>query len=205
MKRTSSSAPELAARAPALAARAAQSSPIELERRAREEMLAELRALYAELDAHLAGFTCDASADCCHFGRTGREPYPSAIEIAELERAVRARGGPPKQRQDHAQRRRDDREQGRRQRSLPVADERRCALLSAEATCAVYAARPLGCRTFFCERGRGAAGEEPPPPRGGETGRIARAIAELSARFAPADPGPRPLSKVTADWDAKRR
>jgi Fe-S-cluster containining protein len=157
-----------------------------------EGALAELRALYAEVDALLAGFTCDASADCCHFARTGREPYPTAVELAELERAVAARGGPPK------------RKAARRRGALPLADdERRCALLDDRGRCSVYASRPFGCRTFFCERGRGPVGEPPPAPRGGEIGRLARAIADLSARFAPADPGPRPLSRVA--WAARGR
>ena len=146
-------------------------------------MLAELRAIYAELDAFLDGFTCDASGDCCHFDRTGREPYPSAVELAELERAVRARGGPPKKR-------------------LPTID-RRCALLDDRGRCSVYASRPLGCRTFFCERGRGPVGVKPPAPRDREIARFSRAIADLSARFAPADPGPRPLSRVV--WESRRR
>jgi hypothetical protein len=150
--------------------------------------LAELRAIYAEVDAVLAGFTCDASADCCHFARTGREPYPTAVELAELERAVRARGGVPKKR-----------------RVLAVVDERRCVLLGDDGRCSVYASRPFGCRTFFCDRGHGPVGEAPPPLRGGEIGRLARAIADLSARFAPADPGPRPLSRATAAWESRRR
>ncbi len=160
---------------------------------ARDE-LAELRAIYAEVDAVLAGFVCDASADCCHFARTGREPYPTAVEIALLERAVRSRGGMPKA-------------AAAKKRALPVADERRCVLLGADGRCTVYASRPFGCRTFFCERGRGPVGEAPPSFRGGggELGRLGRAIADLSARFAPADPGPRPLSRVTAAWESKRR
>jgi hypothetical protein len=149
--------------------------------------LAELRAIYTEIDAVLAGFTCDASSDCCHFARTGREPYPSAVEIAELERAVKARGGPPKK------------------RALPKVDERRCVLLDESGRCSVYASRPFGCRTYFCDRGRGPVGEAPPAPRGGEIGRLARAIADLSARFDPRDPGPRPLSRVTAGWDSRKR
>jgi len=149
-----------------------------------------LRAIYTEVDTLLAGWTCDASTDCCRFGVTGREPYPHAVEIAELERGVRARGGLPKR------------------RSLPTVgargeDERRCALLSDEGKCLVYSSRPFGCRTFFCERGRGPAGE---PARSGpkaEIARLGRAIADLSARFAPGDAGPRPLSKVTAAWDGR--
>jgi Fe-S-cluster containining protein len=158
--------------------------------------LEKLRAVYAEVDALLAGWTCAASTDCCRFGVTGREPYPTSVEIAELERAVRARGGLPKR------------------RSLPLVrsasgvrgeDERRCALLSDEGRCLVYASRPFGCRTFFCERGSGPAGE---PPRSGpkaEIARLGRAVADLSARFDPTDAGPRPLSKVTAGWAGPRR
>jgi Fe-S-cluster containining protein len=158
--------------------------------------LAELRAVYAEVDDLLAGWTCEASTDCCRFGVTGREPYPSAVEVAELERAVRARGGLPKR------------------RSLPTVgprydDERRCALLGDEGKCLVYASRPFGCRTFFCERASGPAGEPSRAVPKAEITRLGRAIADLSARFNPADPGPRPLSKVTAAWgergDTRRR
>lgn len=152
--------------------------------------LAALRALYAEVDALAEGWSCDASTDCCRFGVTGREPYPTAIERAELERAVRARGGLPKR------------------RSLPVVggaggggrggeDERRCALLSDEGRCLVYASRPFGCRTFFCERATGPAGEGARELPRREIARLARAILDLSERFAPADPGPRPLSRIT--------
>jgi hypothetical protein len=134
--------------------------------------LLELRRLYDAIDAALKDRSCDASTDCCRFGVTGREPYPTAVELAELERAVRARGGLPKR------------------RSLPLAEERRCALLGDDGRCLVYAARPFGCRTFFCERAHG-----PAAPRDLVRG-IAGEIAALSARFAPADPGPRPLSKA---------
>ena len=133
---------------------------------------AELRALYAEADALFAGWSCETSTDCCRFGVTGREPYPTAIELAELTAAVRARGGLPKR------------------RTLPMAGERRCDLLDDHGRCLVYTARPFGCRTFFCDRGSG------PRVDRREIQRLSRRIADLSARFEPADPGPRPLSKV---------
>jgi Fe-S-cluster containining protein len=148
--------------------------------------LAELRSIYAEVDAQLDGWTCDASTDCCRFGVTGREPYPSAVELAELERAVKARGGLPKR------------------RSLPVAEERRCALLSDEGRCLVYASRPFGCRTFFCERAVAPVGEDSRKAAKGRRDEVAglgRAVADLSARFAPADPGPRPLSRWMEAFD----
>jgi Fe-S-cluster containining protein len=145
-----------------------------------------LRSLYREVDALLAGWSCEASTECCRFGVTGREPYPTAVELHELERAVRARGGLPKR------------------RSLPLAeDERRCTLLSEDGKCLVYAARPFGCRTFFCERASGPAGEASRKLPKDEIARIGRSIADLSAKLAPRDPGPRPLSKATASWTRK--
>lgn len=138
--------------------------------------LAELTAIYAEVDALVlaGGLACDSSTDCCRFGVTSREPYPTAVELAELERAVRGRGGLPKR------------------RSLPMAGERRCPLLSDEGRCLVYASRPFGCRTFFCDRATGA------PLARRDVQALARRIATLSERFAPADPGPRPLSRAFA-------
>jgi Fe-S-cluster containining protein len=135
-------------------------------------MRAELHAIYKEVDALHAGWSCETSTDCCRFGVTGREPYPTALELAELETAVRARGGLPKR------------------RSLPMAEERRCDLLGDDGRCLVYASRPYGCRTFFCDRASG-----PRVPRA-EIQRLSRQIADLSARFDPSNPGPRPLSNV---------
>jgi Fe-S-cluster containining protein len=160
--------------------------PVEVKR---TSALEKLRSVYAEVDALLAGWTCEASTECCRFGITGREPYPTSVEIAELERAVRARGGLPKR------------------RSLPLVgtgargdDERRCTLLSDEGKCLVYASRPFGCRTFFCDRASGPAGEPARAAPRTEIAQLGRAIADLAAVFDPADPGPRPLSKVTAEW-----
>lgn len=151
------------------------------------EALAELRAIYEEVEAITHGFTCDASTDCCRFGVTGREPYPTPVELAYLEHAVRARGGLPKR------------------RSLPVASERRCALLSDEGRCLAYEARPFGCRTFFCERARGAAGEDARALPRREIQALSRRVADLSARFVPDDPGPRPLSRATESWSGRKK
>jgi hypothetical protein len=105
---------------------------------------AALLALYAEADALLAGWTCACSPDptpggvadtpCCHFAVTGREPYPTAVELEEVKHAVRSAGialtsG---------------------SRRLPMAEQRPCPLLSASGRCRIYASRPLGCRTYFC-------------------------------------------------------
>jgi Fe-S-cluster containining protein len=135
-----------------------------------------LLRLYAEVDELLGGITCEASAECCDFANTGREPYPTAVELAEIELARRSRPSP-------------------RRRSLPQAGERRCPLLGDDRRCTIYASRPLGCRTFFCDRARGPAGEPAMSPRA-ELRRISAAILDLSARFSGENPGPRPLSNA---------
>ena len=120
----------------------------------------------------MSHLSCDASADCCHFARTGREPYPTSVELAELAHAV-ARAPPPRS----------------AKRALPQVD-RRCPLLSAEGRCRVYASRPFGCRTFFCDRAEGGK-----PPRAALRD-LAHRIADLSSRTFPRDPAPRPLSRA---------
>ena len=137
--------------------------------------------MYAEVDALLADFRCDASTECCQFGVTGREPYPTAVELAEVRHAIAAAG---------IVLARSSSTGGGRGRALPVVDEtRRCPLLSAAGRCRIYASRPFGCRTFFCDRATGPG----KMPRG-EIQRLSRAIADLSARHAPRDPHARPLT-----------
>jgi Fe-S-cluster containining protein len=142
--------------------------------------LEALAALYAEADRELKGWTCEVSTDCCHFGRTGREPQLWPNERAMIERALAERGGrlpaPP--------------------RGLPIVgqDEGRCPLLDARGRCSVYAARPFGCRTFFCDR---ASGPERRPPRA-PLAAIGRKLAELAEREDPRAGGPRPLTSGLA-------
>jgi Fe-S-cluster containining protein len=147
----------------------------------------ELRALYAETDALLAPFSCDASGECCHFSNTGREPYPTAVELAEV--VLAARSAPPARLARNA-----------KKKSLPLADARVCPLLSEDGRCTIYASRPFGCRTFFCERIQGPS----KLPRAA-LGDLSRRIAALAARFAPKDPHPRPLTRALASKDGRRR
>jgi hypothetical protein len=149
---------------------------------------AELLALYAEADALLAGWTCACSPDptpgcvadapCCHFAVTGREPYPTAVELEEVRHAMRAAGivAAPASRR------------------LPMVEGRPCPLLSASGRCGIYASRPLGCRTYFCHGAEPPFGARTKPPRDAANA-LGRRIADLSARFAPRDPGPRPLTR----------
>lgn len=147
-----------------------------------------LLRLYAEADALVAGATCDCSdaadaagARCCHFANIGREPYVTEVELALVRRAIAARGGLPP----------DATRDGKRRLSVVGAggaDLRTCELLSPAGRCTVYASRPLGCRTFFCE-GHG------PVERGSRKKllELARRVANLSERAFPGSGGPRPL------------
>lgn len=140
-----------------------------------------LRSLYAEADAALAGWTCEASTDCCHFGRTGREPYLWPNEWALLDRAIAARGGVKAI------------AAATRRGSLPVVDdEGRCPLLGADARCTVYADRPFGCRTFFCDRAEGPTRR---PPRA-ELADVGRRVAALARAVEPGCDGPRQLRRL---------
>jgi hypothetical protein len=158
---------------------------------------AELLALYAEADALVAGWTCDCSAiagaaqppephlvRCCQFAVTGREPYPTAVELEEVRHAMRSAGidaSAPRGPRDP--------------RRLPLAPELRpCPLLSESGRCRIYASRPLGCRTFFCQTAEPPYGARVRAPRD-QANAIGRRIADLSARYAPRDPHPRALTK----------
>jgi len=107
-------------------------------------LLGELASLYEEADVLFAGSSCRASSECCRFARTGREPYVTSIELALVLAAVKRRGGsyPAGPAPLHTLDKR-----------LPVLrDERACPLLDADRRCSIYPERPLGCRTFFCDR-----------------------------------------------------
>lgn len=125
-------------------------------------------AILREVDDALAGVACDATTDCCRFRVTGREPWLTAVEwqlvVAEVKR------------------------QGRR---LPRANQQadgRCPFLDDGARCLVYAARPLGCRTYYCERARGA------PPRPSAFREAARRLASLPCEAHGHQGGSRPIT-----------
>jgi Fe-S-cluster containining protein len=151
---------------------------------------AELLALYAEADALAEGWTCACSDEtscappspgeapasrCCLFGVTGREPYPTAVELEEVRHGMRTSGVVPSRR-------------------LPLVELRPCPLLSESGRCRIYASRPFGCRTFFCREAQAPFGARVKRPRDAVNA-VGRRIADLSARFAPHDPHPRALTK----------
>nr|AQQ75032.1 hypothetical protein [uncultured bacterium] len=158
-------------------------------RTADDGLLEELRRLYDDTDALLAGTSCPTSTECCRFGITGREPYVTSIEARAIEKAVAANGGALSQ----------------RRRALPLAgksraEERTCPLLAAEGRCSVYAWRPFGCRTFFCERATRGAPLERKRER-----ELVRRLAEIAARHAPGGDKVRALTQVFKSNDGTPR
>ena len=99
------------------------------ERRA----LQALDAVYRDVESLQAGWGCARSGECCQLAKTGREPYAWTVEWLRVRAALERSGRPiPPAREDGA-----------------------CPLLNETGGCSIYADRPLGCRTFFCERGHG--------------------------------------------------
>jgi Fe-S-cluster containining protein len=142
-------------------------------------LLAELAELYREVDALYADWSCPSSTECCRFGVTGRQPYVTSIELAAIRRAIARRGG----------------ELAKAKRALPITDdmerERICPLLDRNARCSIYQDRPLGCRTFYCERAsRGEHGTRD------ELQAIVRKLQELAARHALGGEQARPLTRA---------
>lgn len=127
--------------------------------------LQELRAIYRQADAAYAPFSCPASGECCQLAKTKRQPwlwYPEWLLLA------RGRPLPP------------PREDGG------------CPYLDAEGKrCTVYADRPFGCRTFFCERIRGPARQP-----GDTVNALLVRLEYVSQRILPSLTAPRPL----LDW-----
>jgi hypothetical protein len=103
------------------------------------------RATLALASDVVAGTSCDCSTECCRFGLTGREPWVTRAEWELLVVELRRQGRRLPRVDALADTAPDD-----------VADEGRCPFLRDDGagggSCLVYLARPLGCRTFFCER-----------------------------------------------------
>jgi uncharacterized protein len=154
-----------------------------------DDLLVQLAAVYRDADQLFAGWTCPASTECCRFGITGREPYVTSIELAAVKKAVASRGGARSWK-----------------KALPVAaggtsservvlpvvsDERTCPLLDATGRCSIYEARPLGCRTFFCDRA-----EPLGKVKQKDLNALVRRIQDIAAEHAPGGDQGRPLTRA---------
>ena len=132
------------------------------------ESLTEVRAIYAELEQRALPRDCRATTGCCQFRLTGRVPHLTLGEAFLAAEGVRASG----------------------RKSLKPHPRGACPLLGADGRCTIYAHRPFGCRTHFCEAAGGMY------PR--------KHIADLIHRLEALDErlggdGSRPLERAVAD------
>ena len=94
---------------------------------------AAVKAIYAELEQLRVQRTCTGIADCCHFRLTGRTPYLTRGEAIVAAHAWRAAG----------------------RTSLPASGAEGACPMLVNQRCAIYADRPFGCRTHFCDAAGG--------------------------------------------------
>ncbi|RYZ37519.1 MAG: YkgJ family cysteine cluster protein [Myxococcaceae bacterium] len=135
-----------------------------------ERAMQETRTVYRQADTAYAPFSCSASGECCQLATTKRQPW---LWRPEWEVLSRDRALPP-----------------------PRADGGCPFLDAAGKRCTVYADRPFGCRTFFCERIRGPARQ---PSE--DVTRLLLRLERISQRVMPSLQGPRPL----LEWYAEAR
>ncbi len=108
-------------------------SAVRLRRLAERRAQTELEAIYRKAEGLYSGWSCARSGECCQLAKTGREPYVWPPEWQRVRSALERQG-----------------------RALPLRRaEGACPLLDEQGRCSVYADRPLGCRTFYCQRGSG--------------------------------------------------
>lgn len=98
------------------------------------EILAEVRAVYQDLAKRPVQRNCIARTECCQFQLTGLTPHLTKGEALLAAKALRATG----------------------RRELPESDDGVCPMLKRETgRCLIYADRPFGCRTHFCDAAGG--------------------------------------------------
>lgn len=99
-----------------------------------QHALGEVRAVYAELTKRPLERSCQARTECCQFKLTGLTPHLTKGEALVAATAFRATG----------------------RKELPEPTDGACPLLKHETgRCLIYADRPFGCRTHFCEAAGG--------------------------------------------------
>jgi len=106
----------------------------------------------------------------------------TSVEVLAVRRALARRGGALSP----------------RRRALPIVsegEEQTCPLLDRDGRCSVYAARPLGCRTFWCHR----AEHDDGPARQAELNELVRRVRAIAAAHRPHGDRGRPLIRALAD------
>ena len=109
-------------------------SNFNMQRDQLQQAIAEIRAIYAELTKRPVERSCQARTECCQFQLTGQTPHLTKGEALVAAKGVRAAG----------------------RKELPEFEDGACPLLKRETgRCLIYADRPFGCRTHFCDAAGG--------------------------------------------------
>jgi uncharacterized protein len=133
------------------------------------EILAEVRAVYDDLAKRPVQRNCIARTECCQFQLTGLTPHLTKGEALLAAKAFRATG----------------------RRDFPENDDDVCPMLKRETgRCLIYADRPFGCRTHFCEAAGGPYSRK-------EVLDLIRRLEDLDVRLK--GDGPRKLFAAVAD------
>ena len=90
--------------------------------------LAEVAAVYAELDRRPVERSCTRLTECCQFQLTKAMPLLTRGEAMLMARALRGSG----------------------RTKVPERNDGACPMLKPDGKCMIYQDRPFGCRTHFC-------------------------------------------------------
>jgi hypothetical protein len=102
------------------------------------KVVADVQAIYAELESRPLSRTCLSRTECCRFKLTGKTPHLTKGEAITAAAGWRAAG----------------------RKSIPEPADGTCPFLGEDMRCTIYSHRPFGCRTHFCN----AAGGPYPRP-----------------------------------------
>jgi Fe-S-cluster containining protein len=128
--------------------------------------MAAVRAVYADLAARPVERNCIRRTECCQFRHTGNTPWLTDAEALLAARAYRAAG----------------------RTRLPEPADGSCPMLDMRTgKCVIYADRPFGCRTHFCEAAGG-------PYSRREVLDLIRRLEAISSTLD--DGGPRPIQSA---------
>ncbi len=138
-------------------------------REARRVAMAEVRAVYADLEKRPVARDCTRLTECCKFRLTGLVPSMTHGEALVAMQALRTTG----------------------RKSLPEAVNGNCPMLdAASGKCLIYSDRPFGCRTHFCRMAGG-------PYSRREVLDLIRRLEDVDASLGEHD-GPKPLPAALA-------
>lgn len=98
------------------------------------DALRDIRSIYTDLAARPVERACELRTECCHFKLTGETPQVTSGEALVAAKALRAAG----------------------RKQLPERADGACPMLHPHTSrCIIYADRPFGCRTHFCQAAGG--------------------------------------------------